>query len=126
LFKEDAMKVYRLSERDLTEYKTSDGAGKLAVCIKTPNITAGFTRFEKGTATATLRNWPYWYDEVVYITRGKGKITHADPPFTSPEAHEVQAGDLLYIPKGSKVTFEALSNEPFDLLYITHPDPGFE
>ena len=122
--KGEKMKVYRLTEKDLADFKTGDGAGKLAGYIKTPNMTAGFARFEKGTMT--LRNWPYWYEEVVYITRGKGKITRSDAPFISSESHDVKPGDLFYIPKGSKITFEAVSDEPFELLYITHPDPGVE
>jgi len=121
---EDKMKVHRLTEKDLADFKTGDGAGKLAGYIKTPSMTAGFARFEKGSMT--LRNWPYWYEEVVYITRGKGKITRSDAPFISSESHEVKPGDLFYIPKGSKITFEAVSDEPFELLYITHPDPGVE
>lgn len=123
---EDKMKVYRLAEKDLVEFKTDDGGLKVARYIQTPDIRVGFARFEKGTNTVALRNWPYWYGEVVYVTRGKGKITHSAPPFTSSEPHEVQPGDLFHISKGSKVTFEALSDEPFEILYVAYPNPEIE
>lgn len=115
-------KVYHLADKDYKEFKTGDGAGKLVEYVNTPNVTAGFARFEKGGLA--LRNWPYWYEEVVYITRGKGKITVNPAPHTNPEAHEMKVGDFLYIAKGSKVTFEGLSDEPFELLYVTTPNPG--
>jgi ethanolamine utilization protein EutQ (cupin superfamily) len=115
-------KVYRLTDKDYEEFKTGDGSGKLVEYVKQPNMTAGFARFEKGGPG--LRNWPYWYEEVVYITKGKGRITVSPPPHTNPEAHEMKVGDFLYIGKGSKVTFEGLSDEPFELLYVTTPNPG--
>jgi mannose-6-phosphate isomerase-like protein (cupin superfamily) len=115
-------KVTHHSEKDYEAFKTGAGSPELASHIETPNITAGFARFKPGEGS--LREWPYWYEEVVYVTAGKGKITVNDPPHTDPKAHSVGVGDMLHIGKGAKVTFEATGEESLEILYVTSPNPG--
>lgn len=117
-------KVYHFSAKDLKPFETGGGNGMLVAYIEQPDITAGMVRFEKGKYE--LKEWPYWYEEVLYVTRGKGKITISPAPQTHPEPHDVVVGDILYVPKGAKVSFEATTEEPFDLFYVTAPNPGLE
>src|SRR5438132_1183939 len=116
-----ATTIHRLKEQDLAELELAGGSKvKFAQYIRYPNMAAGFIRLRRGEE---IRDWPYWYEEVVYVTRGSGRITFSPPPFTSSESHEVKAGDLFYIGKANKVTFET-KDEAFELLYITSPDSG--
>jgi ethanolamine utilization protein EutQ (cupin superfamily) len=122
---EDAVKasskMYHFDEKDYSVMKTGGhGSVDIAEYVKTPNMVAGFARWKKGEA---LTKWPYWYEETVHITKGQGRITVSHAPFTSVDTHEVKPGDMLFFAKGSQVTFEATTDQPFELFYVTTPDP---
>jgi ethanolamine utilization protein EutQ (cupin superfamily) len=114
-------KLYHFDEKDYATMKAGGhGSVDLAEYVKTPNMTAGFARWKKGEA---LTKWPYWYEETVYITKGKGRISVSHAPFTSQQIHDVKPGDMLFFAKGSQVTFEPSTDQPLELLYVTTPDP---
>lgn len=113
--------IHQLKEQDIVEMEVNGGSKiKFAQYISHPNIAAGFIRLGRGDE---ILEWPYWYEEVVYVTRGSGKITISPPPFTSGEPHDVKSGDLFYIGKGNKVTFQP-KDEAFEFLYVTAPNAG--
>ena len=114
-------KMFHFDDKDYSIMKTGGhGSVDIAEYVKTPNMTAGFARWKKGEA---LTKWPYWYEETVYITKGQGRITVYHAPFTDQQIHEVKPGDMLFFAKGSQVTFEATTDQPLELLYVTTPDP---
>ena len=76
---------------------------------------AGVHRFEKGKTW--VKDWVYWYHEFVYVTRGRGQVTLSAPPYTTSESKEVKVGDLFVIPPSMKVTFEALGDETFEIVW---------
>jgi quercetin dioxygenase-like cupin family protein len=113
--------IHRLKDQDIAAFDLGGGSKiKFAQYIKHPNMTAGFIRLGRGEE---IRDWPYWYEEVVYVTRGTGRITVWPVPFVSSETHELKAGDLFYIGKATKVTFHG-SDDSFEMLYVTTPDSG--
>ena len=89
--------------------------------ILRPNLVAGKSRLEKDKYE--LNEWPYWYEEILYVSRGKGEITLSTMPFTDPETREIGEGDFIYIAKGMKVSIAATTSEPMELIYIASPDP---
>ena len=71
--------------------------------------------FDKGKTW--VRDWVYWYHEFVYVTAGRGKVTLSAPPYATSEETEVKAGDLFTIPPSMKVSFEALGDETFEIVW---------
>jgi len=113
--------IHRLKDQDIAAFDLGGGSKiKFAQYVKNPNMTAGFIRLGRGEE---IRDWPYWYEEVVYVTRGTGRITVWHVPFVSSETHELKAGDLFYIGKATKVTFHG-NDDSFEMLYVTTPDSG--
>lgn len=115
--------IYHLQEKDLTPFETGEGKQKVVTYVNLPNVTAGFGLLEKGDA---FRNWTYWYEEVVYVVRGRASFTVSLPPYTSQERNEIKSGDLFYIGKGHKVSIEPIGEEPFLALFVATPNPGVE
>lgn len=113
-------KVYHFAgkDSDFDPLRVGGETGLLKEYVKHPNMTAGVGRFKKGQHMS----FTYWYDEVLYGIGGSGKLTLSAPFFTESESHSFKAGDIIYLPKGTKVGFEALSTEPWDLFWVTSPD----
>lgn len=69
----------------------------------------GFARYRKGEAN----EWVVTYDEVNIVTKGAFTFRTADKTVTA------KAGEVLFITKGTKVTYEA--PEDVELVYVTYP-----
>jgi oxalate decarboxylase/phosphoglucose isomerase-like protein (cupin superfamily) len=93
---------------------TPDGSAETAG-IMPGSLAGGLARFVKGKTKLT--NWTYWYDEVVYVVSGKGRVTAAAPPFDSPQTYDVGPGDFFTIVSSTRISFEALTDEPFVFFY---------
>ena len=113
------LKVFSLTEDTFvkfTEEESPHGPGEMSRVEPGPSwASAGINRYEKGKTW--IRDWPYWYTEVVYVTRGHGKVTLSEPPYATSESTEVKAGDLFTIPKSMKVSFEALGDDVFEIVW---------
>ena len=97
-----------LSERLIIE---ADEASKIG------GRNCGVARFVKSEGQKII-NWVIYYDEAIYIIRGKGRFTRSDPPHKSLETYDVGPGDYFYIPLvGTRVCIEPLSDEPFEWFY---------
>ena len=112
---EPTLKIFTITDADFVALDTPEGTALLAAPMAVPGMSGGIARFVKGENK--LENWTYWYPEVVYVVRGRGRITAALPPFTESEAHEVGPGAFFFIPPSMRISFEALSDEPFDIFY---------
>ena len=71
-------------------------------------MAAGFMSLHRGTFPWTLD-----YDEIEYVVEGELHITTADGVAVG------RPGDVIYVPKGSAITFGTPSWARF--LYVTHP-----
>jgi ethanolamine utilization protein EutQ (cupin superfamily) len=87
--------------------------------VSHPNMTAGVARFKKGDHT----DCTYWWDEVIYSIKGSGKVTVSAPWFTESKSYILKPGDVMYLPKSTKVNFDGVNDEPWDVFYVTSPAP---
>jgi hypothetical protein len=78
-------------------------------------MAAGVHRFEKNETW--IRDWVYWYREFVYVIRGHGKISISPPPYTATETRALKAGDVFSISPSMKVSFEAVGDETFEIVW---------
>ncbi len=112
---EGPLKIFSAMEKDFTTLETPDGNANVAGIMAVPGMGGGIARFEKGKTK--LANWTYWYPEVVYVISGRGRVSAAAPPFTSPQNYDVSAGDFFFIAPSTRIGFEALSDDPFLFFY---------
>lgn len=72
-------------------------------------------------------DWTYWVDAIFYVFSGECEITLWQPP-NWVERHVVVArpGDVFLCPRGARVHFRVLSDEPFRHLVFDVPNPGYD
>ena len=110
---EGPLKIFSVKPNDFKEQQTGKGSYASAIPMQVPGMTGGIVRFVKGKNK--VQGWTYWYPEVVYVVRGKGRLTATAPPFTAPHTYDVGVGDFFFIPPSTEMSFEALSDEPFEV-----------
>ena len=111
---EPILKIFKPTDKDFSLYEQSDGAIHLAAPLEPPFV-GGLARLVKGESK--FENWTYWYSEVIYVIRGRGKFTAAAPPFLESETYEVGPGAFFSIPTSTRISIEAVSDEPFEFFY---------
>lgn len=72
-------------------------------------MSAGFARYGAGAAN----DWTVHYDEVLIVTSGVFSVVVAGRATTA------RAGELLFLPKGTTLTYRA--EEPTELVYVSYP-----
>ena len=116
---ESLMKVFSITDDQFVKIPKSEsphGPVNAMFAGATPGWSSiGVHRFEEGKTW--IRDWVYWYHEFVYVTRGRGKVTLSAPPYTTPEVHNVKAGDFFTIPPGLKVTLEGVGKDVFEIVW---------
>lgn len=70
--------------------------------------------------------WTLFHDEIQYVTSGRAQITYWLPPLMQ-ETGEVVAepGCIYLLPRGCRVVWRVLGDEPFRHLCICVPNPGY-
>lgn len=70
--------------------------------------------------------WSLFHDEVQVVVSGTCEIEYWLPPLML-EHGKVTAkpGSIYYLPRGCRVLWRVLSEEPFRHLCITYPNPGY-
>ena len=81
---------------------------KDVVTAREANLCAGFMTFDHSRLP-----WHLTYDEVDYVVEGTFTVQAAGKTYT------LNAGDVLYIPKDTKVVFS--SSEKARVFYVTYP-----
>ena len=72
----------------------------------------------------TLREWPFYHDEMFYVLQGKAKVTTSSAPlYDKTEEFEVSEGNVYFMHRGAKATTEVLSEKPYVYLFMTVPSP---
>jgi hypothetical protein len=70
--------------------------------------------------------WSAWTDAVHFVTQGKAEITLWQPPDLCEKIVAIAEAPCVYlIPRGARVQWRVLSDEPFRKLVADVPNPGF-
>ncbi len=88
-----------------------DTCGEIQEMFSSENISISY-------ANIISKSTPHLHrktDEIYYVLRGKGRMTIED------EKVNVEKDDLVLIPKNKLHTIERTSDDPLELLVITHP-----
>jgi ethanolamine utilization protein EutQ (cupin superfamily) len=66
------------------------------------------------------------HDEVHYVTKGRAEITfHLAPLMIETGKIIAEAGSIYLLPRGARIVWRVLSDEPFRHLCICVPNPGY-
>jgi quercetin dioxygenase-like cupin family protein len=121
--------IYRCIDSDLDtapdmEFPFAKGSRFRAVNtgINEPACQINYEDFIKGTDIV----WTLAHDEVQYVVSGRAEITYHLPPLMLESGVEVaEPGSIYYLPRGCRVVWKVLSDEPFRHLCVTYPNPGY-
>lgn len=106
------LKIVRGRTVKLETFETGDPSTDVAyrevVSKDDSKMSAGFLTIEKSSF-----EWELCYEEIDIILEGSLSIT------LDGETYHAHQGDVLFVPKGSKVTWS--SSEYVKLFYVTHP-----
>ena len=71
--------------------------------------------------------WTYWLDTVHFVVSGRAEITYWNPPNWE-EANTVVAepGSFYLAPRGARVKWKILSDEPFRRVVLDIPNGGYD
>jgi len=107
------MSVKHFTTKDVeTWYQHTDRQmflGDVLDASNSDHLTVGFGRYKKGESN----EWVVTYDEVNVVTKGSFTFRTAERTVTA------KAGEVLFITKGTKVTYEA--HEDMEIVYVTYP-----
>ena len=109
------LQVMSVNEESFGTFESPHGISHSAPLALSGWMGGGIQRFEKDKYV--LKDWTYWYQEVVYVIRGRGRITASLPPYTSSESYEVGSGDVFVVAPSTRVSMEALGDDVFEIFY---------
>jgi hypothetical protein len=90
--------------------------------IDEPSVQINLEDFVKGVDIP----WTLAHDEVHYVLQGECEIDYALPPLMLERGTLIaKAGTTYYMPRGCRVVWRVLSDEPFRHLCICYPNPGY-
>lgn len=71
--------------------------------------------------------WTYWLDTVHFVVSGRAAITYWDPPNWEEEKTALaEPGSFYLAPRGCRVKWRVLSDEPFRRVVLDIPHPGYD
>jgi hypothetical protein len=71
--------------------------------------------------------WHYWVDAIHFVTEGKAEITVFQPPDLVEKTVVIAEAPCVYLtPRGARVRWKVLSDEPFRKIVCDIPNPGYE
>ena len=90
--------------------------------IDEPGVQINYEDFVKGDDIV----WTLAHDEVQYVVSGEAEITYHLPPLMQETGKVVaKAGSVYLMPRGCRVVWRVLSDEPFRHLCVCFPNPGY-
>lgn len=90
--------------------------------IDEPACQINYEDFVRGTDIA----WTLAHDEVQVVVSGRAEIEYHLPPLMLETGKVVaEPGAVYLLPRGCRVVWRVLSDEPFRHLCITYPNPGY-
>jgi hypothetical protein len=70
--------------------------------------------------------WVYWLDAFHIVISGSAEITYWDPPnWEEPHTVVADPGSMYLTPRGSRVKWRVLSEEPFRHVVLDIPNGGY-
>ena len=70
--------------------------------------------------------WTLSHDEVHYVTKGRAEITYHLPPLMKETGTVIaETGSVYLLPRGCRVVWRVLGDEPFRHMCICVPNPGY-
>lgn len=70
--------------------------------------------------------WSMFHDEVQYVTAGHAQITFHLPPLMQVSGTVIAGPGAIYLlPRGARITWRVLNNQPFRHLCVCVPNPGY-
>ena len=70
--------------------------------------------------------WTLSHDEVHYVTKGRAEMTYHLPPLMKETGTVIaETGSVYLLPRGCRVVWRVLGEEPFRHLCICVPNPGY-
>ena len=109
------LQILSAEEESFGTFESPHGVSNSAPMALSGWMGGGIQRFKKGTYA--LKDWTYWYQEVVYVIRGRGRITASLPPYTESESHDLSSGDVFVVAPSTRISIEALGDEVFEIFY---------
>ena len=90
--------------------------------IDQPGVQVNLEDFYKGEDIP----WTLAHDELHYVLQGECEIEYHLPPLMSETGKVIaKMGSTYYMPRGCRVVWRVLSDEPFRHLCICVPNPGY-
>ena len=90
--------------------------------IDEPACQVNFEDFYKGPDIT----WSLFHDEVQVVLKGRAEIEYWLPPLMAEHGKVVaEPGAIYLLPRGCRVVWRVLSDEPFRHLCITYPNPSY-
>lgn len=122
-------KIYNVNDADLDsaadmEFPFAAGSKFRAVCtgIDEPGVQVNFEDFTKGPDIV----WTLAHDEIQYVTSGEAEIEWHNPPLMIESGKVIaKPGSIYLLPRGCRVIWRVLSDEPFRHLCICVPNPSY-
>ena len=92
------------------------------VGIDEPAVQVNFEDFLPGPEIP----WTLYHDELQYVTSGRAEIQWWLPPLMQETGKVIaEPGCLYLLPRGCRVIWRVLGDEPFRHLCICFPNPGY-
>jgi mannose-6-phosphate isomerase-like protein (cupin superfamily) len=122
-------RLYTVADSDLDAAPTypfpfvADSKFKAVNCgIDEPAVQVNFEDFFPGPDIV----WSMFHDEVQYVTSGRAEITFHLPPLMQESGKAIAGpGSIYLLPRGSRIVWRVLGDEPFRHLCICIPNPGY-
>ncbi len=90
--------------------------------IDEPGVQVNYEDFTKGQDIV----WTLSHDEVQYVVSGRAEIEYHNPPLMQESGKVIaEPGSIYLMPRGCRVVWRVLSDEPFRHLCICTPNPSY-
>jgi len=90
--------------------------------IDEPGVQVNYEDFTKGQDIV----WTLSHDEVQYVVSGRAEIEYHNPPLMLESGKVIaEPGSIYLLPRGCRVVWRVLSDEPFRHLCICVPNPSY-
>jgi len=112
--------VVKIDDKDLS--RGVGGLGSLWVkryiVPENQSFLAGYCKYDPGDK---LSDYTYWYDEVMYILDGELKLEIFYVPYLEKEEVVLGKGEMIYIPKSTRISHECHGNKACKIVYFAVP-----
>ena len=70
--------------------------------------------------------WSMNHDEVHVVTKGRAEVEYWLAPLMQENKQVIaEVGDVYFLPRGARIRWRVLGDEPFRHLCICYPNPGY-